>query len=417
MPERMGELRGRVCVVGLGYIGLPTAALLACSGYSVHGVDIDEVTVEGINQGKIYIDEPDLDSYVRAAVSRGTLNASTTPEYADVFILCVPTPLHREFEANETPGPNLDFVLDATKSIAPFVQPGNIVILESTSPVGTTQMVAQTLAESGVEILEISIAYCPERVLPGKIMSELIQNDRIVGGINSRATDRITAFYETFIKGSVFGTDSKTAEMAKLVENSYRDVNIAFANELSMLCESEDIDVWKVIALANRHPRVQILNPGPGVGGHCIAVDPWFVVHRNPSFAQLIRTARIVNDKKYEWVVEQIQKRVRTFQTTHGRAPVIACLGLAYKPDVGDLLESPSVAIVEHLLRSGYDLRVVEPNLERHLGIPLTVLPLAICEADLIVVLVKHKQFKGLDLKSKQVLDFCGLTVRQETIH
>ncbi len=404
----MGDSISKICVVGLGYIGLPTASLLASNGYFVHGVDINEHAVNEINQGKIHIDEPDLDSYVRSAVSKGTLKASLKPEAADVFILCVPTPFHND---TDPPRPNVDLVVQAAQSIAPFVQPGNIVILESTSPVGTTHLVAETLAAAGVDTSTLSIAYCPERVLPGKIMTELVQNDRIVGGATPEATERIKSFYETFINGTVLGTDCKTAEMAKLVENSYRDVNIAFANELSMLCDEAGIDVWKLIELANRHPRVKILQPGSGVGGHCIAVDPWFIVHQNPPLARMIRTAREVNDSKQVWVANQISQRAKEFEATNGRVPVIACLGLAFKPDIGDLRESPSLEIVESLLHDGHSVLAVEPNIESHPRIPLSSLNQALTSADIVVILVKHKQFRNIELSGKPVLDYCGLNV------
>jgi len=406
----MGDSSVNVCVVGLGYIGLPTASLLACSGYQVHGVDVDELAVANINQGKIRIDEPDLDSFVWSAVNRGTLTASTQPVLADIFILCVPTPFHGSEVASEPPRPNIDYVLAAATSIAPYVLPGNMVILESTSPVGTTHVVAKILLECGVDIESISVAYCPERVLPGKIMTELVQNDRIVGGINAESTVRIKAFYETFIKGAVYGTDCKTAEMAKLVENSYRDVNIAFANELSMICAESGIDVWNLIDLANRHPRVKILQPGAGVGGHCIAVDPWFIVDQSVALARLIRTAREVNDSKPTWVAKQIQNEAAKFEASYGRTPVVACLGLTFKPDIGDLRESPSWSIVEELLEKGFDIRAVEPNVAAHPQIRLTPLLEAVAEADIVAVLVRHKQFRELNLSSKVVLDYCGLT-------
>ena len=284
-----------VCVMGLGYIGLPTAALLANRKYQVHGVDVVKSTVDTINQGKIHIVEPDLDTFVRSAVNSGNLIADTKPQESDVFIIAVPTPFHEGFV------PNIDYVVSATESIAPYIKEGNIVILESTSPVGTTDKVAEVLAEQGVDISKVHIAHCPERVLPGQIMRELVENDRIVGGLNEEATEETVAFYKTFVSGKILKTDAKTAEMAKLTENSYRDVNIAFANELSILSDKFDINVWELISLANRHPRVNILQPGAGVGGHCIAVDPWFIVHAGGEDAKIIRTAREVNTYKTEW--------------------------------------------------------------------------------------------------------------------
>ena len=405
----MADVPLKICVVGLGYIGLPTAALLASSGYNVHGVDVSERAVTAINQGKIHIDEPDLDSFVTAAVGRGLLKAALTPETADVFILCVPTPFHPSENPNDPPKPNVDYVVSAAKSIAPYVKAGDMVILESTSPVGTTLLVQATLEEAGVDVSTVSIAYCPERVLPGKIMTELVQNDRIIGGVTKEATERVQRFYETFVKGTVLGTNCKTAEMAKLVENSFRDVNIAFANELSMLCEAEDINVWELIELANRHPRVKILQPGAGVGGHCIAVDPWFLVDMNPGTARLIRTAREVNDGKQRWVVEQILKASQTFETQTGRKPIIGCLGLAFKPDIADLRESPALEIVKELLDLGLNAVAVEPNIDEHKSIPLVQLGEALESSDMIVILVKHRHFREFNAEGKLVLDYCGL--------
>jgi nucleotide sugar dehydrogenase len=284
----------KICIVGLGYIGLPSAALLANRGYQVQGVDVSSEVVDTINQGEIHIVEPELDSFVCSAVNSGKLTASLKPEPADIFILAVPTPFHEGFV------PNIDYVLDATRSIAPVVKAGDLVILESTSPVGTTEKVADVLREAGVDIEAVHIAHCPERVLPGHIMRELVENDRIVGGMTPVASEKVAEFYRTFVSGEVLVTTARTAEMAKLTENSFRDVNIAFANELSLLCDKFSIDVWELIRLANRHPRVNILQPGTGVGGHCIAVDPWFIVHEGGDDAQLIRTGREVNTRKTE---------------------------------------------------------------------------------------------------------------------
>ncbi|EEF24667.1 UDP-n-acetyl-d-mannosaminuronic acid dehydrogenase, putative, partial [Ricinus communis] len=313
-----------VCVVGLGYIGLPTASLLGTKGYDVLGVDVSPRVVETINQGNIHIVEPDLDILVKSAVQANKLKAALTPSAADVFIIAVPTPF------TDGKQPDLSYVREATRAISPFLRPGNLVILESTSPVGTTdEVVAKILAEDGHGVgVDIFVAHCPERVLPGRILIELIENDRVVGGINEASTQRAVEFYEAFVRGEVIATTAKTAEMVKLTENSFRDVNIAFANEISMIAEGEDINTWEVIELANRHPRVNILQPGPGVGGHCIAVDPWFIVHRSPQHARLIRTAREVNDHKPEWVLERVRAKAAKFKN-----PVIACLGLAFKAD------------------------------------------------------------------------------------
>ncbi len=399
-----------VCVVGLGYIGLPTAALLACNDYQVVGVDISTHAVETINQGRIHIVEPDLDAFVRSAVSAGRLKAFTTAQASDVYMICVPTPFH---EGDGIPQPNIDYVLAATRSIACFVKPGDLVILESTSPVGTTEQMAELLKTEGVDISQIHMAYCPERVLPGKIMTELVENDRVVGGLTPTATAAVAGFYRTFVRGEVLETDAKTAEMCKLTENSFRDVNIAFANELSLICAKEGINVWNLIQLANRHPRVNILHPGAGVGGHCIAVDPWFIVARDVENSRLIRIAREVNNYKTVWAIDQIKIAVADVSARIGRKPKVACLGLAFKPDIDDLRESPALQIAEALLAQGYDVVAVEPNIGSHDRLPLVTLETALNTADVFAVLVKHKGFVEALVKSALfkhgALDFCGV--------
>ncbi len=395
-----------ICVVGLGYIGLPTAALLANSGYQVVGVDVNAATVDIINQGKIHIVEPDLDSFVQSAMLSGRLKAYTTAQSADIFMLCVPTPFYNK---GEIPEPNLEYVLAATQAIAPYVKAGNIVILESTSPVGTTAQIYDALKMAGVDVESIFIAYCPERVLPGKIMVELIENDRIVGGINAASTREVKAFYQTFVRGEVLETDSKTAEMSKLVENSYRDVNIAFANELSQLCDVHGISVYELIRLANHHPRVNILQPGCGVGGHCIAVDPWFLVAAHPEQTRLIRTAREVNDFKSAWVIEKVKSTALAFELEQQKKPKIACMGLAFKPDIDDLRESPALHITQALQAQSLEVLAVEPNIQQHSNLRLIDYKIAVAEADIIVFLVKHREFLKLNIKDKPVLDFCGV--------
>ena len=399
-----------ICIVGLGYIGLPTASLLANSGYDVSGVDINQHAVDTINQGGIHIIEPDLDAFVRAAVVSKRLQAFTTPQPADIFMICVPTPFH---EGGDIPQPNLDYVVAATRSVAPLVKPGNMVILESTSPVGTTRQMADVLQEAGVDLSQVHVAYCPERVLPGKIMVELLENDRVVGGLTPAATAAVADFYRSFVRGEVLETDAPTAEMCKLTENSYRDVNIAFANELSLLCDKAGINVWKLIALANRHPRVNILQPGAGVGGHCIAVDPWFIVASDPVNARVIRAARDVNNRKTQWVIEQIKLAVADASAKTGRKPRIACLGLAFKPDIDDLRESPAVHIADALKSQGYDVVAVEPNIETHPSFELVALEDALASADVVAILVKHRQFvaqaKSGGFGVASVLDFCGV--------
>jgi UDP-N-acetyl-D-mannosaminuronic acid dehydrogenase len=428
----------KICIIGLGYIGLPTAALLANRGYEVHGVDIVQDVVNTINRGEIHIVEPDLDTFVKAAVNSGKLKADTKPTEADVFIIAVPTPFHKS--GYDIPTPNIDYVISAIKSIAPYLKEGNIVILESTSPVGTTEKIAQILAEERPEFFKLTtnttnhesqitnhqlritncesliyIAHCPERVLPGKIMQELVENDRIVGGINKKSTKKAAEFYRTFVTGEVLETDAKTAELCKLTENSFRDVNIAFANELSIICDKFGIDVWELRELANRHPRVNILYSGVGVGGHCIAVDPWFIVADAKDEAKLIKTAREVNNYKTEWVIEKIKNEALKFEIENNKKPKIACMGLAFKPDIDDLRESPALYITKRLIAEGLDILPVEPNIKKFDEFEVYDYKEAIKQADIIVFLVAHKEFKSLFtiydslITNKQILDFCGV--------
>ena len=504
----------KVCIIGLGYIGLPTAALLANKGYEVHGVDIVQETVDTINRGEIHIVEPELDTFVKSAVNSGNLKADTKPTKADIFIIAVPTPFRKGHV------PNIDYVISATKSIVPFVEKGNIVILESTSPVGTTDKVEEILKQERPELFGIDneklnlidngklkienekgnsqfstinyqlnnhsqfsilnsqlyIAHCPERVLPGKIMRELVENDRIVGGINEEATKQTAKFYRSFVQGEVLETDAKTAEMAKLTENSFRDVNIAFANELSILCDKFGIDVWELISLTNRHPRVNVLQPGAGVGGHCIAVDPWFIVHAGGDDAKIIRTAREVNTYKTEWVIEKIKNAVNQWIIENGKLkmenekdnsqfstlnsqlsilnsqlkkdsqlkqPKVAIMGLAFKPNIDDLRESPALYIAKRLTNElAENVICVEPNIssgklkiddveleivgkeafennsqfstinsQLNNNSPFSILHSPLEKVDIVVFLVAHKEFSILNSQflTKKVLDFCGV--------
>lgn len=402
---------GTVSVVGLGYIGLPTAAVLASRRVRVVGVDINRETVDTINSGEIHIVEPDLDMLVHAAVTEGWLRATTQAEPADVFLIAVPTPF---VDGNR---PDLRHIEAAGKAIAPVLEPGNLVILESTSPVGTTEQVAEWLKQTRPDLTfpqdagdkaDIRIAYCPERVLPGRVLRELVQNDRVIGGMTPRCSAAAVELYGTFVQGQCIVTHARVAEMCKLTENSFRDVNIAFANELSLICDELGIDVWELIRLANHHPRVNILQPGPGVGGHCIAVDPWFIVARSPETARLIRTAREVNDGKPHWVIDKIDQAVGAFLKANpdrtARDVTLACLGLSFKPDIDDLRESPALDIAEELARNFPGrLLLVEPNV-RELPPSLASrekadIDAALGAADIVVCLVAHRQFD--DLRSR----------------
>lgn len=411
-----------LCVIGLGYIGLPTASIFATKGKRVLGVDVVPRVVETINRGGIHIEEPDLDVLVRAAVGSGNLRAAVAPEPAQTFIIAVPTPF--KATATNPRAPDLTFVEAATRSLARVVAPGNLVILESTSPVGTTELVRDWLldelkkrgTQNLTELREtLLFAHCPERIMPGQMLKELVSNDRICGGLTPAASEAARTLYRTFCSGEIFLTDARTAEMCKLTENASRDVGIAFANELSLICEKLGIDVWELIRLANRHPRVRILQPGPGVGGHCIAVDPWFIVDAAPETARLIRTAREVNDSKPHHIIAQIQAKAAAFND-----PVIACLGLAFKADVDDLRESPAMEIVAHLAAKKIGrLQVVEPHV-RALpaaltkygeAVTLASVDAALAQADIVLLLVNHKAFTAVDralLAKKVVIDTRG---------
>lgn len=412
----------RVSIIGLGYIGLPTAAMFASRKIEVIGVDVNQQAVDTINRGEVHIVEPDLDMVVRAVVTEGYFRATTTPEPADAFLIAVPTPFK-----GDSHEPDLSYIEAAARAIAPVLQKGNLVILESTSPVGATEAMAEWLAEARPDLTfpqadgeasDIRIAHCPERVLPGKVMQELITNDRVIGGITPACSARAVELYKTFVTGDcVIASGPRVAEMAKLTENSFRDVNIAFANELSLICDELDMDVWELIALANRHPRVNILQPGPGVGGHCIAVDPWFIVSSAPDQARLIRTAREVNDAKPYWVIEKVRAAIGEHLMEYPRKTAadvtLAIYGLAFKPDIDDLRESPALEIARQLaaLHTG-PLLVVEPNISMLPGgldtAELTTLE-ASAEADIHVLLVDHASFKSMPQPDGKLVDTRGV--------
>ena len=401
-----------IVVMGLGYIGLPTASLLATKGHQVLGVDVNPTAVETINKGQIHILEPGLDILVKSAVLSGNLRAALQPAEADVFILAVPTPFKEDHK------PDISCIETATHTIAPYVREGNLIVLESTSPVGTTERVRDILRDERPDLFAgsgpkhtstIFLAHCPERVLPGQILNELVTNDRIIGGIDLPSREKAAEFYRSFVSGKVLVTDARTAEMAKLTENSFRDVNIAFANELSLICDRLGINVWELIELANRHPRVDILQPGPGVGGHCIAVDPWFIVDSAPEEAKLIRTARNVNDDKPKWVLDKVLAKAARFKD-----PVIGCLGLAFKANIDDLRESPALDIVRALQAANVGrILACDPNINGGFDeIPLAPLDQVVKTADMLLVLVDHEEFFQIDkepLKEKVVIDTRGV--------
>lgn len=410
----------KVSVIGLGYVGLPTAAIIASRGISVIGVDVSSKTVNTINKGEIHIVEPDLDILVRGAVASGNLKASTKSEEADAFIIAVPTP----FKKNNAP--DLSFLKQAIEGLAPVLNKGNLVILESTSPVGTTEKISGWLAKARPDLKfpttsqksdknepDIFVAHSPERVLPGRILFELVNNDRVIGGISKNCSNRARELYDLFVNGTCHLTNARTAELVKLAENAYRDTNIAFANEMSLICDKLGVDVWNLIDLANLHPRVEILQPGPGVGGHCIAVDPWFIVNSAPDQTPLIQASRLVNDTKPEWVIQQ------ALNTAEPGSP-IACLGLAYKPNIDDLRESPAMKIVKNLAaRHNGTILVVEPNIQElpsvfmnQKNIEYCIFGEAIKKAKTVLVLTDHREFKDIDqsaLEGKKIIDTRGI--------
>jgi UDP-N-acetyl-D-mannosaminuronic acid dehydrogenase len=396
-----------VVMIGLGYIGLPTAALIASNKVYVHGVDINQKVVDTINAGKIHIVEPSLDNTVAEAVKGGYLKAATKAVEANTYLIVVPTPFK---DKNE---PDISFVEAATKGIIPLLKNGDLYIIESTSPVGTTEKMMELIYTERPELKDqIHIAYCPERVLPGNVMHELVHNDRVIGGVDEASTQKALSFYSNYVKGELHATNSRTAEMCKLVENSSRDVQIAFANELSLICAKADINVWELIELANKHPRVTILQPGCGVGGHCIAVDPYFIVADFPMESQIIGKAREINNYKSFWCAEQVKNAKLQFRLDHGRLPSIAIMGLAFKPNIDDLRESPAKYIAQKVLQDAQDEEyyIVEPNIKEHKVFKLTDYKTAYEKADIVVYLVAHNEFTKLPHHStKIILDFCGV--------
>lgn len=393
--------------MGLGYIGLPTAIIAAKHGVDVVGVDINPKVVETTNQGKLHIIEPGMEEMLQEVIATGKFKAYTTPQESDAYFMVVPTPFKGDHE------PDVSYVEAATRAVLPLLKEGDLYVIESTSPIGTTEMMAGIIFAERPELKDkIYIAYCPERVLPGNVIYELVHNDRVIGGLTPESTDKAIAFYSQFVKGELHKTNSRTAEMCKLTENSSRDVQIAFANELSLICDKAGINVWELINLANKHPRVNILQPGCGVGGHCIAVDPYFITSDYPEESKIIATARNINNYKSSWCAEKVKNSMLEFELKNGRKPVVAMMGLAFKPNIDDLRESPAKNIVGKVLQicNNADILIVEPNVEENKQFKLTPYNEAYEKADIVVMLTAHDQFKQLPWdESKIILDFCGI--------
>ena len=397
----------KACFMGLGYIGLPTAIIAAKHGIDVVGVDINPKVVEVTNQGKLHIIEPGMEEMLQEVIAAGKFKAYTTPQVSDAYFMVVPTPFKGDHE------PDVSYVEAATRAVLPLLKEGDLYVIESTSPIGTTEMMADIIFTERPELKDkIYIAYCPERVLPGNVIYELVHNDRVIGGLTPESTDKAIAFYSQFVKGELHKTNSRTAEMCKLTENSSRDVQIAFANELSLICDKAGINVWELINLANKHPRVNILQPGCGVGGHCIAVDPYFITADYPAESKIIATARNINNYKSFWCAEKVKSTMLEFELKNGRKPVVAMMGLAFKPNIDDLRESPSKTIVGKVMQmcNNADIMIVEPNVEEHKTFKLTPYQEAFDKADIVVMLTAHDQFKALPWdENKIILDFCGI--------
>ena len=402
----LNEKKFDAVFMGLGYIGLPTAAFAASKGLNILGVDINPAVVETINRGEIHIVEPYLGELVKKVINSGNLQVSVSPQTADAYFIVVPTPFKQNHRAD------ISYVETATRTVIPYLKAGDLYVIESTSPVMTTEKMATLIFKERPELKnKIYIAYCPERVLPGNVIYELEHNDRVIGGINHESTQKAIEFYSRFVKGTLHQTNARTAEMCKLTENSSRDVQIAFANELSMICDKAGINVWELITLANKHPRVNILQPGCGVGGHCIAVDPWFIVSDYPEQAQIIKRSRETNDYKADWCANKALEACQTFEDETGREPIVACMGLAFKPDIDDLRESPAKYIASRIIvEARAEVLVVEPNVETHKSFNLANYWEAYKKADIVVWLVKHKPFLSIaKQESKIELDFCGV--------
>ena len=397
----------KACFMGLGYIGLPTAIIAAKHGIDVVGVDINPKVVEVTNQGKLHIIEPGMEEMLQEVIATGKFKAYTTPQESDAYFMVVPTPFKGDHE------PDVSYVEAATRAVLPLLKEGDLYVIESTSPIGTTEMMADIIFTERPELKDkIYIAYCPERVLPGNVIYELVHNDRVIGGLTPESTDKAIEFYSQFVKGELHKTNSRTAEMCKLTENSSRDVQIAFANELSLICDKAGINVWELINLANKHPRVNILQPGCGVGGHCIAVDPYFITADYPAESKIIATARNINNYKSFWCAEKVKSTMLEFELKNGRKPVVAMMGLAFKPNIDDLRESPAKTIVGKAIQmcNNADILIVEPNVQEHKQFKLTPYQEAFDKADIVVMLTAHDQFKTLPYdKNKIILDFCGI--------
>ena len=397
----------KACFMGLGYIGLPTAIIAAKHGVDVVGVDINPKVVEVTNKGKLHIIEPGMEEMLQEVIAAGKFKAYTTPQESDAYFMVVPTPFKGDHE------PDVSYVEAATRAVLPLLKEGDLYVIESTSPIGTTEMMADIIFTERPELKDkIYIAYCPERVLPGNVIYELVHNDRVIGGLTAESTDKAIEFYSQFVKGELHKTNSRTAEMCKLTENSSRDVQIAFANELSLICDKAGINVWELINLANKHPRVNILQPGCGVGGHCIAVDPYFITADYPAESKIIAAARSINNYKSFWCAEKVKSTMLEFELKNGRKPVVAMMGLAFKPNIDDLRESPSKTIVGKVMQmcNNADILIVEPNVEEHKTFKLTNYQEAFDKADIVVMLTAHNQFKELPWdENKIILDFCGI--------